>query len=328
MIDGRVRSELLKYFTTRLWWGMAIGIFVSGAAFALLFGLLYTSESYLDQSGDNPFGGAPTGDATQIANSVYTAGLSVGYLLMLVIGVIQIGAEYRHRTITSTFLTQPRRPQVMLGKVLALVLVAAAYGALSLIGSVLVGRGHAAGARGRGVPVGAGVPHPRAEPARARAVGPDRAGRRDPDPQPGGRAAHRGRRRLDRGADRRPGHQAVGLRAGSTSRRTSRARRARRSSTPPSPRPTTSGCRGGAERSRWWCGPRPSPASASCGWSARTSADARRPPRVAAQQPKGLVPVGALGLQSLAERPAPRRTRGPGSPAPSAGSPRRGGRAA
>ena len=107
---------------------MAIGIFVSGAAFALLFGLLYTSESYLDQSGDNPFGGAPTGDATQIANSVYTAGLSVGYLLMLVIGVIQIGAEYRHRTITSTFLTQPRRPRVMLGKVLALVLVAAAYG--------------------------------------------------------------------------------------------------------------------------------------------------------------------------------------------------------
>ena len=136
---GAVRSELLKYFTTRLWWGMAIGIFVSGAAFALLFGLLYTSESYLDQSGDNPFGGAPTGDATQIANSVYTAGLSVGYLLMLVIGVIQIGSEYRHRTITSTFLTQPRRPQVMLGKVLALVLVAAAYGALSLIGSVLVG---------------------------------------------------------------------------------------------------------------------------------------------------------------------------------------------
>jgi ABC-type transport system involved in multi-copper enzyme maturation permease subunit len=134
-----VRSELLKYFTTRLWWGMAIGIFVSGAAFALLFGLLYTSESYLDQSGDNPFGGAPTGDATQIANSVYTAGLSVGYLLMLVIGVVQIGAEYRHRTITSTFLTQPRRPRVMLGKVLALVLVAAAYGLLSLVGSVVVG---------------------------------------------------------------------------------------------------------------------------------------------------------------------------------------------
>jgi hypothetical protein len=134
-----VRSELLKFFTTRLWWGMAIGVFVSAAAFALLFGLLYTSKSFLEQSGDNPFGGVPTGDPTQIANSVYTAGLSVGYLLMLVIGVIQIGAEYRHHTITSTFLTQPRRPRVMLGKVLALVLIAAAYGLLSLVGSVLVG---------------------------------------------------------------------------------------------------------------------------------------------------------------------------------------------
>jgi ABC-type transport system involved in multi-copper enzyme maturation permease subunit len=134
-----LRSELLKFFTTRLWWGMAIGVFVSAAAFALLFGILYTSQSFLEQSGSGPFGGEVVADDVQIANSVYTAGLSVGYLLMLVIGVVQIGAEYRHRTITSTFLTEPRRPRVMLGKVLALVLVAAAYGVLSLVGSVLVG---------------------------------------------------------------------------------------------------------------------------------------------------------------------------------------------
>lgn len=132
-----VRSELLKFSTTRLWWGMAIGMFVSAAAFALLFGILYTSESFLEDSGG--FGGAPVGDDVQIANSVYTAGLSLGYLLMLVIGVMQIGAEYRHRTITSTFLAQPRRPRVMLAKVLALTMIAAAYGVLSLVGSVLVG---------------------------------------------------------------------------------------------------------------------------------------------------------------------------------------------
>ena len=40
-----VRSELLKYFTTRVWWGMAIALFVAGAAFALLFGILFTSET-------------------------------------------------------------------------------------------------------------------------------------------------------------------------------------------------------------------------------------------------------------------------------------------
>ena len=134
-----VRSELLKFFTTRLWWGMAIGVFVSGAAFALLFGILYTSQSFLEQSGGGPFGGQVVADDVQVANTVYTAGLSVGYLLMLVIGVVQIGAEYRHRTITSTFLTQPHRARVMLAKAVALVIIGAGYGALSLVGSVLVG---------------------------------------------------------------------------------------------------------------------------------------------------------------------------------------------
>jgi ABC-type transport system involved in multi-copper enzyme maturation permease subunit len=134
-----VRSELLKFFTTRLWWGMAIGIVACGAVFALLFGILYTSESFLEQGGGGFGGGQIVADDTQIANTVYTAGLSVGYLLMLVIGVIQIGSEYRHHTITSTFLSQPHRPRVMLAKVLALVMIAAAYGVLSLVGSVLVG---------------------------------------------------------------------------------------------------------------------------------------------------------------------------------------------
>ena len=37
-----IRSEFRKFFTTRLWWGMAIGIFLAGAAFAALFGFLLT----------------------------------------------------------------------------------------------------------------------------------------------------------------------------------------------------------------------------------------------------------------------------------------------
>ena len=65
----------------------------------------------------------------QVANSVYTGGLSVGYLLMLTIGVIQIGSEYRHHTITATFLAVPRRMWAMLAKVVALVVVAAGLGA-------------------------------------------------------------------------------------------------------------------------------------------------------------------------------------------------------
>ncbi|MGI8644728.1 MAG: hypothetical protein ACR2JD_00140 [Nocardioides sp.] len=132
-----IRSELLKFFTTRLWWGMAIAVFVAGAGFALLFGLLLTSESLADAAGGP--GGIPTGDDLQIANSVYTGGLSVGYLLMLCIGVLQIGMEYRHKTLTGTFLAEPRRARAMLAKVVALLGIAAGYGLLSLLGSVSVG---------------------------------------------------------------------------------------------------------------------------------------------------------------------------------------------
>ena len=40
-----IRSELLKFFTTRMWWGMAIAIVLAGAGFALLFGFIFTSDA-------------------------------------------------------------------------------------------------------------------------------------------------------------------------------------------------------------------------------------------------------------------------------------------
>jgi hypothetical protein len=126
-----VRSELLKFFTTRLWWGMAIAVFASAAGLAVLFGILFTSSAMGDD--------IPSGDPTQVANSVYTAGIQVSYLLMLTIGVIQVGAEYRHQTITSTFLATPHRAQAMIAKVVALLGIAAGYGLLSLVGSVGLG---------------------------------------------------------------------------------------------------------------------------------------------------------------------------------------------
>ncbi|NHI20493.1 ABC transporter permease subunit [Phycicoccus endophyticus] len=133
---GAIRSELRKFFTTRMWWGMAIGIFVGGALFAAFFAYAFTSD-LAGQSGGP--GGMPTGDAEQIANSVYTAGLSIGYLLLLTIGVLQIGSEYRHKTITGTFLATPRRVRAMLAKVVALLVIGAVYGLVSLAGSVSVG---------------------------------------------------------------------------------------------------------------------------------------------------------------------------------------------
>ena len=133
-MGGAIISELRKYFTTRLWWGMAIAVFVAGALFAALFGFLVT----MDQTGVPPeqqLAGSPE----EMANTVYTAGLSISYLLTLAVGVMQIGSEYRHKTITATFLATPRRGIVMGAKVISLLVIGAFYGVVSLIGSVGVG---------------------------------------------------------------------------------------------------------------------------------------------------------------------------------------------
>lgn len=136
-----VHSEFLKFFTTRLWWGMAIAVFLAGGAFAALFGFLFTSDAMREP-------GMPSGDPVQLVNSVYTGGISVGYLLMLTIGIMQIGSEYRHKTITGTFLATPKRLQPMLAKVVALLVIGAMYALISLLASVAVGatvlrvRGH------------------------------------------------------------------------------------------------------------------------------------------------------------------------------------------
>ena len=43
-MTAAVRAELRKLFTTRLWWGMAIAVLLSGAAFAVLFAFVFTSD--------------------------------------------------------------------------------------------------------------------------------------------------------------------------------------------------------------------------------------------------------------------------------------------
>jgi len=134
---GAVTAEFRKFFTTRMWWGMAIGVFLAGALFALLFALVVAGSK---QGGPNAAGPPLPGlDNTSMVSTVYTAGLSVAYLLTLVVGVMSIGSEYRHKTITSTFLSTPRRVRVMAAKVISLLGIGAFYGLVFLVGSVTVG---------------------------------------------------------------------------------------------------------------------------------------------------------------------------------------------
>jgi len=135
-MGGSVKAEFRKFFTTRMWWGMAIGVFLAGALLSLFFALLVAGARGAAGPGSVP---SPGLDSTAMVSTVYTGGLSTAYLLTLVVGVMAIGSEYRHKTITSTFLSTPKRVRVMVAKVISLLGIGAFYGVVFLVGSVGVG---------------------------------------------------------------------------------------------------------------------------------------------------------------------------------------------
>jgi ABC-2 type transport system permease protein len=136
-MSGAITAEFRKFYTTRMWWGMAIGIFFVGAAFAVLFALVFPGSRAGGPNGGGPR--LPGLDNASMISTVYTAGLSTAYLLTLTVGVMSIGSEYRHKTITSTFLATPRRVRVMVAKVTSLLGIGAFYGLVFLLGSVAAG---------------------------------------------------------------------------------------------------------------------------------------------------------------------------------------------
>ena len=87
-----VKAELRKFFTTRMWWGMAIGVFLAGGLLAVFFALVVAGAA---GQGPNGQGGAPApglGD-TKMVSTVYTGGLSTAYIYGAV-----TSRHHKHRT--------------------------------------------------------------------------------------------------------------------------------------------------------------------------------------------------------------------------------------
>lgn len=133
-MGGAIKAEVRKLTTTRLWWGMAIGIIVLGAGIAALFAAVSGTPGPADEST-----GTAAITALDIATGVYTSGVGFGYLLLLVIGILTIGSEYRHKTITSALLATPSRVRLIGAKIVALLIFGVAYGLLFLVSSVGAG---------------------------------------------------------------------------------------------------------------------------------------------------------------------------------------------
>lgn len=120
-----VRTELLKQRTTRT--------FVLGVtATAVLAGLVTVAIL----AGAGKQGNAPLG-ADSLAQ-VIGGPAGALTLISLMLGVLSMAGEYRHATITTTFLAAPRRRGVLVAKLAATSLVGAAIGGLSVAISLAI----------------------------------------------------------------------------------------------------------------------------------------------------------------------------------------------
>lgn len=132
-----VHSELAKLFTTRLWWGMGLALLFSGIALSALVATFLANGNVPGMGADIQVTELLSDLA--LARMVYTGAAQTGYLLMLVVGVMAIGQELRHRTSTATFLAEPRRGRVVAAKAAALVVAGLGGGALLVAGALLGG---------------------------------------------------------------------------------------------------------------------------------------------------------------------------------------------
>jgi ABC-2 type transport system permease protein len=125
-----VASEFMKLRTVRSWWLL----------------LACQQALVLAAIGGIVLVGANLHDPTMERKLLAQAGF-VSSLLSLILGILAVAGEYRHKTITDTYLATPRRGRVILAKLLAYTLVGAGCGtvsaivALSVAVTVLAARG-------------------------------------------------------------------------------------------------------------------------------------------------------------------------------------------
>jgi ABC-type transport system involved in multi-copper enzyme maturation permease subunit len=115
-VTALVQSELLKIRTTRAWWAyLVVIVLLTGIGTA---GSIGSSES-LDRS-----------TVSFQLDLVSTAGVSV--LIAIILGITMITTEFRHGTVTPTFLAEPHRERVILSKAIAAVVFAIGFALLAL----------------------------------------------------------------------------------------------------------------------------------------------------------------------------------------------------
>jgi ABC-type transport system involved in multi-copper enzyme maturation permease subunit len=122
-----IQAEFVKLFSTKLWLWLLLGAFgLTALAVSLTIGF--------DGQEGNP---APplTTEAGQ-KNLFSSAGASTVWALIL--GIIAVTGEFRHQTVTPTFLATPHRGRVVIAKLIAYAITGIGYGIATIILAIAI----------------------------------------------------------------------------------------------------------------------------------------------------------------------------------------------
>jgi len=131
-------SEFEKVFTTRMWWLLALLLVGYVAFLAGGFG------AFLGWAVENPDAAANAGNTQlppgmQLAPLIYSFASSIGYVFPVLLGALAVTGEFRHRTLTPTFLAEPHRSVVLGAKFVSELLLGAGFGVIAFLTSVGTG---------------------------------------------------------------------------------------------------------------------------------------------------------------------------------------------
>lgn len=129
------RSELTKQFTTAIWWILGLVLLVYIGLFAAGFGFFLAALA----KGLLTDGQAPRVPTEELPPLIYSIATSFGYVFPLLVGTLMVTSEFRHKTLTPTFLAIPRRGTVLAAKVAGGVVMGLVFGLTGAVASVVPG---------------------------------------------------------------------------------------------------------------------------------------------------------------------------------------------
>jgi ABC-2 type transport system permease protein len=149
-MNGMIHTELLKQRTLR---PTLLGLAAAPAIAALVTVAVFSAAG---RQGNDPLGPESLELATGAPASIIT-------VIALLLGVLAVTGEYRHQTITTTFLSTPQRRDVVLAKLGASLLTGLLIGLVSVLTSTAIAipwlrsEGIVVGVDGRTLAVAAGL---------------------------------------------------------------------------------------------------------------------------------------------------------------------------